>query len=66
MLSKSNVTGQHYWHGKEITAAEYDRIKTIIGNRPTAPDGYGYRLTEGLEWEMYEMPIVGVEEEASE
>lgn len=57
MLSKSNVTGKHYWHGKEITEAEYNHIKTIIDNRPTAPDGYGYRLTPELEWELYELPI---------
>lgn len=57
MLSKSNVTGKHYWHGKEITEAEYNHIKTIIDNRPTAPDGCGYRLTPELEWELYELPI---------
>lgn len=57
MLSKSITTGQHYWHGTEITADEYQRIKTIIDNRPTAPDGYGYRLTEHLDWELYEMPV---------
>lgn len=65
MLSKSNMTGKHYWHGKEITEAEYNRIKAIIDSRPTAPDGYGYRLTENLEWELYEMPIEEIEEEAT-
>ena len=65
MLSKSNVTGKHFWHGKEITEAEYNRIKSIIDNRPTAPDGFTYRLTAELEWELYEMPVEEVEEEAT-
>ena len=56
MLSKSNVTGKHYWRGKEITEADYNHIKAIIDSRPAAPDGYGYRLTESLEWELYELP----------
>lgn len=65
MLSKSNMTGKHYWNGAEITEAEYNRIKAIIDNRPTAPDGYGYKLTDSLEWELYELPIEEVEEEAT-
>lgn len=66
MLSKSNMTGKHYWHGKEITEAEYNRIKAIIDSRPTAPDGYGYRLTENLEWELYEIPVEDDDPEISE
>ena len=62
MLNKSNTTGKHYWRGKEITESEYNRIKTIIDNRPTAPDGYGYKLTESLEWELYELPLEEPEE----
>lgn len=58
MLSKSNVTGKHYWRGKEITEGDYNHIKAIIDSRPAAPDGYGYRLTESLEWELYELPAV--------
>lgn len=65
MLSKSNVTGKHFWHGKEITEAEYNRIKSIIDNRPTAPDGFTYRLTAELEWELTEMLVEEVEEEAT-
>lgn len=65
MLSKSNVTGKRFWHGEEITEAEYNRIKSIIDNRPTAPDGFTYRLTTELEWELYEMPVEEVEEEAT-
>ena len=58
MLSKSNITGKHFWHGKEITEAEYNHIKSIIDNRPTAPEGFDYRLTTELEWELYELPPV--------
>lgn len=43
---------------EEITEAEYNRIKDILHNRPTAPEGYGYRLSADLEWEMYELPPV--------
>ena len=49
------------WYGKEITETKYDEILTILRNRPTAPDGYAYRLTEGLEWELYELPIEIIE-----
>lgn len=56
MLSKSNVTGKYFWHGREITEAEYSHIKAIIDSRPAAPEGFGYRLTEELEWELYGLP----------
>lgn len=55
MLSKSNVSKKHYWYGKEITEAEYNHILGILRNKPTAPSGYDYRLTEELEWELYEI-----------
>lgn len=48
---------------EEITAEEYNRVKAVIDNRPTAPDGFAYRLTENLEWELYELPVVGDEEQ---
>lgn len=44
--------------GEEITAEEYGRILDAIRNHPVSPEGYGYRLTEGLEWELYEIPVV--------
>ena len=56
MLVKHN--NQHTWYGKEITAEKYDEILAILRNRPIAPDGYGYRLAESLEWELYELEIV--------
>ncbi len=63
MLSKSITAGKYFWHGEEITEAEYNHIFSIIRNRPTSPEGYGYRLTEGLEWELYELPAVEDEEQ---
>jgi hypothetical protein len=66
MLSKSNMTGKYYWHGAEITETEYNHIKTIIDSRPTAPDGFSYRLTENLEWELYELPTEEPVEELTE
>jgi hypothetical protein len=50
------------WYDKEITADRYNEILTILRNRPAAPDGYGYRLTESLDWELYELPPVEGEE----
>ena len=63
MLSKSNVTGDCYWHGNKITETEYDSILRIIRNKPVAPDGYDYRLTADLEWEIYEVPVIDDEAE---
>lgn len=39
-----------------ITQEEYERIKAIVNQRPMPPDGYGYRLTSDLSWELYELP----------
>ena len=40
-----------------ITEEEYHRIKTIIENAPTAPEGFFYRLKENFVWELCEMQI---------
>ena len=61
MLIKHN--GKYYRDKTEITAEKYNEILTLLRNRPTAPEGYGYRLTESLEWEMYELPAVEEEED---
>lgn len=54
MLVKDN---QGYtWYDKKITKSQYDKILVMLRNMPTPPDGYGYRLTEALEWELYELP----------
>ena len=61
MLIKYN--GKYYRDKTEITAEKYNEIMAMLRNRPTAPEGYGYRLTESLEWELYELPA---EEETDE
>lgn len=49
--------------GVEITEAEYNQILETIRNKPTAETGYDYRLTESLEWELVEVPVVDTSEE---
>ena len=61
MLIKYN--GKYYRDKTKITAEKYNEILTLLRNRPTAPDGYGYRLTESLDWELYELTPVEAEED---
>ena len=42
--------------GTEITQEEYNHILAAIHARPEPPEGYDYRLTEALEWELVERP----------
>lgn len=42
--------------GSEITEDEYNEILDKINNRPTAPEGFTYRLTTALQWELCELP----------
>ena len=59
-VAKSNGNGN-------ITEAEYNSISAAIRSQPVAPDGYQYRLTTELEWELSEIPVVNpTEEEISE
>lgn len=44
--------------GDEITEDEYNEILDKINNRPTAPEGFTYRLTTALEWELCELPPI--------
>lgn len=44
--------------GTEITEQEYAEILDVIRNKPTARDGYDYRLKTDLTWEEYELPPV--------
>lgn len=61
MLIQHN--GRYYRDSEEITAGKYTEILTLLRNRPTAPEGYGYRLTEDLQWELYELPHTEVEKD---
>lgn len=45
------------WYGEEITETQYNEILSMLRNRPTAPNGFAYRLTKELEWELYEAPV---------
>lgn len=49
--------------GNEITEDEYNKILDKINNRPTAPEGFTYRLTTALEWELVELPPIENNEE---
>lgn len=44
--------------GEEITKQEYNAILEKINNRPEAPEGYSYRLTTAMEWELCEVPKI--------
>lgn len=54
------------WCGEEIIENQYNEILAMLRNRPTAPEGFSYRLTKELEWELYELPVEEAEEEATE
>ena len=55
--------GKFYYNGEEITEEKYHAIRSMFRNIPTAPEGFAYRLTKELEWELYEVPV---EEEPEE
>lgn len=44
--------------GDEITEDDYNKILDKINSRPTAPEGFTYRLTTALEWELCELPPI--------
>lgn len=41
---------------EEISEQEYNNILDKINKRPEAPEGYSYRLTTAMEWELAEVP----------
>ena len=43
---------------EEISEQEYNAILDKINNRPEAPEGYSYRLTTTMEWELCEVPKI--------
>lgn len=59
-LSIGSVTGD------EITEDEYNTILDKINNRPTAPEGFTYRLTTALEWELCELPPIENNEDSED
>lgn len=54
MLVATN--GKYYRNNVEITREEYDRILTLMKQKPVAEDGYSYRFTDDDKWEQYKLP----------
>lgn len=52
--------------GEEITEAEYNNLLEVIHNKPTAPEGFDYRLKADLSWELYELPPVPEDDDISD
>ena len=44
---------------------EYDAIVELINARPIPEDGYEYRLTENMKWELHELPPADPDPELS-
>lgn len=63
MLSRNLKTQKCYWRGSEISAEEYASILQIIRTKPSAPNGYEYRLSDQLDWVLYSLPPDGGETE---
>ena len=49
--------------GTEITADEYAELLNIIRSKPVATEGYDYRLKTDLTWEVYERPVIPLEDD---
>lgn len=56
MLIKNYTTGKCYFYDTEIMPEKYEEIKTMLAERPEAPEGYEYFLNPELEWELTEIP----------
>ena len=50
IASKSEVSGADV-----ISKEEYERIKSIVDQRPVPSEGHEYRLIEKLIWELYDL-----------
>ena len=51
------ISIMHGAHESNISDAEYHGIMDKVNRKPTPPDGYHYRLTVDLGWEMFELPM---------
>ena len=40
----------------EITEEEYNELLSVIRSAPVAPEGFTYKLTDGLEWVLEQLP----------
>ena len=50
----------------EITAEEYNRLRTLVDGKPEAPDGYECRITENGEYVFIEAPTFTPVDEPTE
>lgn len=48
--------GKSFANGITISDDEYKEILLTIKNKPSAPDGYDYRLRTDMTWELVELP----------
>lgn len=56
MIQHDITNNRFYFYGKEITEKQFNKIREIMDDMPTAPPGHFYILTEALEWELCEYP----------
>lgn len=55
--------GKYYRNGEEITVERYNIIIDMLRNRPSAPSGYKYVLTDTLQWELLELEAEETEDD---
>lgn len=66
IVSKTDIGQIRYFRdGVEIAEEEYMNILRIIKNKPSAPEGYDYRLNDAVGWELYELPTEPETEESA-
>lgn len=51
---------------EEITETQYNEILSLLQSRPIAEEGFDYRLTADLQWELYEVPIAEESDEITD
>ena len=55
----SAIYGETKLSETKISESEYYELLSVIRNRPSAPDGYDYKLrADNLEWELVKLPPV--------
>ena len=56
MILQIASNGSCYCDGQPITADRYAEISAALTEKPDAPAGYAYRLTDDLTWAMEALP----------
>lgn len=52
--------------GEEISIEEYRVLCIALSEKPTAKEGFDFRLREDLTWEEYELPQIEPSDEISD